>query len=275
MSSRGIFVKDNKIPCHLESNSWISSFRRAIVKRSAFFRQNLRYQWPGIVRRSSRQSVYLEGNDPLSGPFVPPDWFSFWNGNYGWSCSGLKQSLASSTSKFCIEIPRVDDEDLKSSTDSTNSTSLIHCIASVGNCEHVQTSVLNLIFQQAKVAGVRELVKMKIRNLQSLLVCSIILWRVSSTEDDWIFGWRSALASQILISFWSITLLRWRHVKRFLNSFLPTRVQFLRIRSWRGSLWICRNVSWYTVCIPKYLAAHLCVAAIRMKASIILLKEDV
>ena len=40
--------------------------------------------------------------------------------------------LASSTSKFGIEIPRVDDEDLKSSTESTNSTSMIHCIASVG-----------------------------------------------------------------------------------------------------------------------------------------------
>ena len=45
-------------------------------------------------------------------------------------------------------------EDLRSSTDSANSTSLIHCIASVGNCEQVHTSVLNLIFQQANVAGV-------------------------------------------------------------------------------------------------------------------------
>ena len=62
--------------------------------------------------------------------------------------------FASSTSKFGIEIPRVDDEDLNSSTESTNSTSLIHCIASVGNCEQVHTSVLNLIFQQANVAGV-------------------------------------------------------------------------------------------------------------------------
>ena len=31
--------------------------------------------------------------------------------------------LASSTSKFCIEIPREDDEDINSSTESTNSTS--------------------------------------------------------------------------------------------------------------------------------------------------------
>ena len=47
--------------------------------------------------------------------------------------------LASSTSKFGIEIPRIDDEDLNSSTESTISTSLIHCIASVGNCEQVHT----------------------------------------------------------------------------------------------------------------------------------------
>ena len=67
--------------------------------------------------------------------------------------------LASSTSKFGIEIPRVDDEDLNYSTESTNSTSLIHCIASVGNCDQVHTSVLNLIFQQANVAGVGNLSK--------------------------------------------------------------------------------------------------------------------
>ena len=83
--------------------------------------------------------------------------------------------LASSTSKVGIEIPRVEDEDLNSSTESTNSTSLIHCTASVGNCEQVHTPVLNLIFQQAKGCWCRELVKVEIRNLQSLLVCSLIL----------------------------------------------------------------------------------------------------
>ena len=72
---------------------------------------------------------------------------------------GAEAILASSTSKFGIEIPRVDDEDLNSSTESTNSTSLIHCITSVGNCEQVHTSVLNPILQQANVAGVRNLSK--------------------------------------------------------------------------------------------------------------------
>ena len=67
--------------------------------------------------------------------------------------------LASSTSKFGIEIPRIDDEDLKSSTESTNSTSLIQCKASEGNCEQVHASILNHIFQQAKVAGVGNLSK--------------------------------------------------------------------------------------------------------------------
>ena len=70
--------------------------------------------------------------------------------------------LASSTSKFGIEIPRVDDEDLIHPLNQQNSTSLIHCIASVGNCEQVHTSVLNLIFQQAKVAGVVNLSKWRV-----------------------------------------------------------------------------------------------------------------
>ena len=34
MSSCGIFVIDDKIPSHLESNSWISSLRRTIVNKS-------------------------------------------------------------------------------------------------------------------------------------------------------------------------------------------------------------------------------------------------
>ena len=146
----------------------------------------------------------------------------------------------SSTSKFGIEIPRIDDEDLNSSTESTNSTSLIHCIVLVGNCDLGLESYL----PTSKGCWRRDLVKVEIRNLQSLLVCPVILWIVPLTGGDWIFGWRSRLVSQILISFRSITLLRCRHVKRFLNSFLPKRVQFLRIRSWRGSLWICKNVSW-------------------------------
>ena len=88
--------------------------------------------------------------------------FCIFLGENGFCCFLLSHAeaiLASSTSKFGIEIPRVDDEDLNSSTESTHSTSLIHCIASVGNCEQVHTSVLNLIFQQAKVAGVGNLSK--------------------------------------------------------------------------------------------------------------------
>ena len=69
----------------------------------------------------------------------------------------LEAILASSTSKSGIRIPLTDDEDFKSSTESTISTSLIQCIASVRNHEQVHTSVLSLIFQQANVAGVEHL----------------------------------------------------------------------------------------------------------------------
>ena len=68
---------------------------------------------------------------------------------------------------------------------------------------------LESYFPASKRNWCRELVKMEIRNLQSLLVCSMILWRVFSTEDDWIFGWRSRLASQILILCSPFTLFRW------------------------------------------------------------------
>ena len=67
--------------------------------------------------------------------------------------------LASSTQKFGIRIPLTVNEDLESFTESTISTSLIQRIASVENCEQVHISVLNLIFQQAKVAGVGNLSK--------------------------------------------------------------------------------------------------------------------
>ena len=85
-----------------------------------------------------------------------------------------------------------------------------------------------------------DLVKVKIRNLQSLLVCPIILWRVSSTENDWIFGWRSRLASQILILFSPYTFVHCRHVERLLNWRTPL-IQILRIRSWWRCRWICKK----------------------------------
>ena len=83
--------------------------------------------------------------------------------------------LASSNSKSGPGVPLIERKDLRSSTDSTISTSLIHSKASVGNCEQIHTSVLNLIFEQANVVGVGIFVKVKFRNLQSLLVCPIIL----------------------------------------------------------------------------------------------------
>ena len=93
---------------------------------------------------------------------------------------------------------------------------------------------------------------MKIRNLQSLLVCPIILWRVSSTEDDWIFGWRSRLASQILILFLPFTFLHCGRMEQPLSWRIPL-IQFMRIRSWWRCRWICKNVSRKTMCVSQML----------------------
>ena len=90
-----------------------------------------------------------------------------------------------------------------------------------------------------------EFVEMKIRDLQSLLVCSIIIWRISSTEDDWIFGWLSRLASLILILCSPFTPFHCGWMKRTPWS------QFLRIRCWKWRIWIYKNVSRYTMCVPN------------------------
>ena len=92
----------------------------------------------------------------------------------------------------------------------------------------------------------REFVEMKIWNLQSLLVCNIILWRISPTRDDRTLGWRSRLASLILN--WCLILI---HPRRWwVNWFWHMRtpwIQFLRIRCWRRRWWICR----YTMRVPN------------------------
>ena len=108
-----------------------------------------------------------------------------------------------------------------------------------------------------------EFVEMKIWNLQSLLVCFIILYRVCLTKDDCIFVWRSWLASLILNWCLILILPRLWGVNWFWYVRTPW-IQFLRIRCWRRRGWICKNVSRYTMCVPtawrpcpKCLAAHL------------------
>ena len=160
--------------------------------------------------------------------------------------------IASSTSKFGIRIPLTDDEDFNSSTDSANSTSLIHCIASVGNCGQVHTSVLNLIFQQAKVADVGEFVKMGIWSLRSLLVCTIIHWKSSVTKDDWNSGWRSWLASLVRsFGFHSSHVVMCALIHRGPRIWLVLKWTHLDLQ---------KRFPIYHAC-PKCLAAHCCGSA--------------
>ena len=173
---------------HFQDQQWIGRHNS---------RKNHWLLWPGSTHRSGKQSLFREGNGPVSGPFVPPDWFFFWNGNYGWFCSVLKQSSHQVPQNLVIEIPRVDDEDLNSSTESTNSTSLIQCMASVGNCEQVHTSVLNLIFQQTNVAGVGTLSK-----------------------------WRSEICSRCAYWFSILKISRIVHTKIFILQFLYLACKF-------------------------------------------------
>ena len=210
-----VFLICTTLPrCHqMRFSSLITTFRHTFESNSEYHhfeeqlyigwhnsRQNHWLQWPRSTRRSGKGSVF--------GLFVPPDWFFFWSENYGWFCSMLKQSSHRGTSKSGFRIPLTDNEDMKLSTESTISTSLIQCIASVGNCEQVHTSVLNLIFQQANVAGVGKLTK------QGSEICSLC-WsaayffvKSSLIRVEWMSGWRSWLASRIQSCVWILTFTR-------------------------------------------------------------------
>ena len=54
-----------------------------------------------------------------------------------------------------------------------------------------------------------EFVTMRIWNMQSLLVCSIILWKSHHTRVEWISGWRSWLASRIQGCVWCLAFTRY------------------------------------------------------------------
>ena len=72
----------------------------------------------------------------------------------------------------------------------------------------------------------------------------------SLTGDEWISGWRSGLASLILKWCLILILLRWWWVNWFWYMRTPW-IQFLQIRRWRRRGWICKNVSWFSMCVPN------------------------
>ena len=98
---------------------------------------------------------------------------------------------------------------------------------------------------------------MKIRILQSLLVCSIILWKSSLLRVEWISGCRSWLASRIQGCVWCLAFTR--HMRSCVFRYVGNpRIESSRIRCWRRRCWIYKNVSRY-MCVRN--AWRLVVAA--------------
>ena len=168
------------------------------------------------------------------GLFVPPDWPFFWSENYGWFCSVLKQSSRRATQNSAFEVLLQNTKILDHPLNQPAPPSLIHSTASVRNCEQVHTSVLNLIFQQANVAGVGNLSKWRSEICSR---CSSAPWffeespSLGMTEfltdgPDWhLWSW-----SCVCLLFFSR---RW-WVNRFWYLWTPW-IQFLRIRCCGGS----------------------------------------
>ena len=202
------------------------------------------------------QSVFHEGN--ASGHFVPPAWFFFRSENYGWFCSVLKQSSHRALQNLAFDF-------LLQMTNTLNHP-LIHPILHFFDPMHsfrrkLWTSTylsLESYLPTSTCCRRGEFVEMKIWNLQSLLVCPIILWRVSSTEDDWIFGWLSRQASLILN--WCLILIL-PPCEEWIGSALPELHGFNSCgKGAEEGNWISKNVSRYTM-RPKCLAARLCGSA--------------
>ena len=199
------------------------------------------------TRRSGKRSVFREGNGPLFGLLVPPDWPFFWNGYYGWFCSVLKAIFASYFkiwhSNFSYRTRRFE---------------IIHWFNHLHffDPQHSfrrklwASTYLSLesYLPTRERCWCGEFVKTRIWNLQSLLVCPIILWQSSLTRDDWISGRRSWLASRIQSWCLAFTHHMWWCVFCHIRD---PRIGLLRIRCWRRRRWICKNVSRCTMRVPN------------------------
>ena len=166
--------------------------------------------------------------------------------------------FASSTSKSGPWIPLTEHEDLNSSTESTISTSFDPQHSFQRKLWTNTYLSLESYLPTSKRGWCREVVKMRIWNLQSLLVCLKIVLKSSLTGEDWISGWRSGLASLILNWCLAFTHQMWWCVFWYIRD---PWVRLLRIRCWRRRCWICKKrFPIYHAC-PKYLAAYRCGSA--------------
>ena len=174
-----------------------------------------------------------------------PDWFFFWSENYGWFCSVLKQSshrvLQNLALKYLLLMTKILNHPLIQPPP-------LLCKASVGRCEQVHTWVCYLIFQQANEVGIGNLSKWR-SEICSRWSAPWFFEESPPLKMTEFFGWRSRLASLVLILCLSLTFFYCGWVKRLFYSGTPW-IQFLRIKRWRGRNWICKDFSRYTMCVP-------------------------
>ena len=192
-------------------------------------------------------TVYLEGNGPLSRLFVPPDWFFFWNGNYGWSCSGLKQSShqvpQNSAFEFLLQNTKIWDHPLNQPAPplwsktwlsweimnkfkplSWSSSSCQQTLLVWGICQNEDP-------RHAVVVG---LPHNPLKNLPHQRRLNFWLTVQTGISDpEMVFGFHSWCVFWYIRTPWS---------------------RLLRTRCWRRRWWICKNISRYTPANSQYLA---------------------
>ena len=201
-------------------------------------RQNRWLQWPESTRRSGERSVCLGESDLFFWAFTSSRLTFFLKRVFWMILFSAEAILASSNSKFGPGVPLIEREDMISSTDSTISTSLIHDIASVENCEQIHTSNLNLIFPQANVVGVGNLSKWR------SAICSPCWSAPQSFENLPSVGSNEFLAEgadwHIQSCVWVLAFTRYMRwcVFRYVRN---PRIESSWIRWWRRRRWIYKT----------------------------------
>ena len=215
----------------IQSCVWILTFTRYM--RWCVFRyvRNPRNE-------SSKRSVFLGGSGPILECFCSSRLILLLKWELWMILFSAEAIFASTTSKSGVWSPLTEHEDFRSSTDSTTSH-FFDPQHSFRKKLWTSTYLSLEIFSSNKQTLLTWWICLnEDPNLQSLLVCSIILWRSSLTWEDWISGWRSWLASLILD--WCLAFTRYMRWCVFWYMRDP-RIWLFRTRCWRGRRWIYKK----------------------------------
>ena len=203
--------------------------------------------WPGSTLRLGKRSVFHEGNGPLLGLFVPPDWPIFWSENYGWFCSVLEQSshriLQNLAFEFLLLTTKIWIHPLIQPSPLLWSTAQLS--QEIVNNYIPQSWILSSNKQTLLVEGICRNEDLRSAVVVGLLHNSLKNLPHYGRMNFWLTVLTGISDPELVFGFHS------SHVVMCVVIFRTQWIQLLRIRCWRGRNWICKNVFKYTMRVPN------------------------